>query len=381
MGRALVPWLTTQFLVLMLPKGKCVTAIRVVHVPGRTPYARKLRDQVMQILNLTSVDGLDVPRDATLAWLLEHRPWNWLDVVHLHHLDFEPIRRLTTALAECRRAGKQVIFTAHDLTPVFADRATHHRKLRMLAEHDVPFVCLTAAAEVEARWRFGARTSLIPHGYVAEPETAARLVPRKPGPTRFLVYGSLRCNRDVELLLHCWRFARHLRETSLHLLLRAPSQASLTEEGDAWRAIREHAADPRLAVDVLPFPSDDEVTEAVAGADCLVLPYRWVSHSGQLEVAFDLGVLPVAARTGFLPDQVAVHRGLIDEPVWFDWSDGAEFLYGARLLTAMHEAHAVIQDGWQASDLTEFAAHRWREHAAVLAAYRTLYAGSPATKE
>jgi hypothetical protein len=352
-----------------------VTAIRVVHVPGRTPYARKLHDETIQVLNETTVDGIVVPRDATLAWLLEHRPWNWLDVVHLHHPDFEPIPRLRTVLTECRRAGNRVVFTAHDTVSVFGDRATHHRRLTALAEHDVPFVCLTPAAQADIRSRFGARATLIPHGYVAPPGTATRRVPREPGPTRFLIYGSLRRNRDVELVLACWRFARHLRDTTLHLLLRAPSRSSLAEDADVWRAIGEHAADPRLQVDVLPFPTDADVHAAVAAADCLLLPYRWASHSGQLEHAVDLGALPVAARTGFLPDQAALHQGLVGEPMWFDWSDGATFEYGERLLEAMQSGHAAIQKGWQAADSDKVAGYRRREHAKVLAAHHDLYEG------
>lgn len=350
-----------------------MSAIRVVHVPGRTPYARKLHDEGIRVLNGTAADGLVMPRDVTLAWLLEHRPWDWLDVVHLHHPDFEPIPRLRAVLAECRRTGKQMVLTAHDVNPVFGDRVTHHRRLRVLADQGVPFVCLTPAAEVEVRRRFGAPTAVVHHGYVAAPGTPTRPMQRDPGPTRFLIYGSLRRNRDVELVLACWRFARHLAETTLHLLLRAPSRVSLAEDAEVWRAIREHAADPRLRVDVLPFPTDDEVNAAAAGADCLLLPYRWVSHSGQLEHALDLGVLPVATRAGFLPDQVALHQGLVNEPVWFDWSDRAPFEHGARLMEAMQIAHAAIQSGWQACENEGFADHRRTEHAEILAAYHTLY--------
>jgi hypothetical protein len=177
----------------------------------------------------------------------------------------------------------------------------------------------------------------------------------------------------VELALACWRFARHLSETTMHLLLRSPSRASLAADADVWRAIRENACDPRLHVDILPFPTDDEVNAAVAGADCLLLPYRSASHSGQLEHAFDLGVLPVAARLGYLPDQVALHPGLVGEPVWFDWSDEAPFDHGARLLEAMQAAHASIQNGWQAPDAGKFADHRRREHVDVMARYCEIY--------
>lgn len=350
-----------------------MTLVRVVHVPGRTPYVRKLHDDRIQVLNGTRVDGLAVPCDVTQSWLLEHRPWDWLDVVHLHHPDFEPIPRLRMVVTECRRAGKRVVFTVHDVSPVFGDCAVHHRRLRMLAENGVPFACLTPTAEAEVRWRFAADTVVVPHGYVARPGTPQRPARREPGPTRFLIYGSVRANRDVELVLACWRFARHLAETSLHLLLRAPSRTSLAEDAEVWRAIREHAGDSRLSVDVLPFPTDDEVNEAVSGADCLLLPYRWASHSGQLEHAFDLGVLPVVARTGYLPDQVALHHGLVAEPVWFDWPARAPFEHGALLLRAMQRAHGAIQDGWQALSPEEFTEHRRGEHKQVMASYRALY--------
>lgn len=350
-----------------------MTAIRVVHIPGRTPYARKLIGQGIQMLNETTVDELAVPQDATLAWLLDQRPWDWLDVVHLHHVDFEPLTRLRRVLVECGRAEKQVVFTAHDVNPVFGSRVAHHRMLRTMADANVPFVCLTPAAEAEVRWRFGARTIAIPHGYVSEPRTPLRPGPRGSGPTRFLVYGSLRSNRDIELLLACWRYARDLAGTTLRLVLPAPSRASLAEDEHVWRAIREHSADARLSVHVMPFPSDQDVNDAMASADCLVLPYRWASHSGQLEHAFDLGVLPVAARTGFLPQQVELHHELVDTPVWFDWSDGAAFDYGARLLDAMQRAHSMIQSGWHATGLEKFIEHRRHEHAEVIAAYRALY--------
>jgi hypothetical protein len=349
--------------------------IRVVHVPGRTPYARKLRDDRVRVANGMTVAGFEVPRDVTLAWLLEHRPWGWLDVVHLHHPDFEPISLLHAVLTECRRVGKGVVFTAHDVRAILGEREAHQRRLRALAEHGVPFVCLTPGAEAEVQREVTTSTALIPHGWVARPGTRRRLVPRKPGPTRFAIYGSLRPNRDVELVLACWRFARNLAETTMHLLLRSPSRASLADDAEVWRAIRENASDPRLHVDVLSFPTDDEVNTAVAGADCLLLPYRWASHSGQLEHAFDLGVLPVAARLGYLPEQAARHRGLVAEPVWFDWSDEAPFDHGARLLEAMQTAHSTIQNGWQAHNADKFADHRRREHMDVMARYGALYQG------
>lgn len=349
-------------------------AVRVVHVPGRTQGVRKLRDGRIEFVNGTSGTGQVVPEHVSLDWLLRHQPWDRIDVVHVHHVDFEPRRTLRSVLAECRRAGVGIAFTAHDLMPIFGDRTEHHRRLRELTTWDVPFICLTGTAQTEVRRRFpDVRTTTIPHGYVAVPGTPTRPPARGPGPTRFLLYGSLRRNRDVELALACWRFSPALSHSTMRLLLRAPSRRSLAEDGSTWQAIREHAVDPRLQVDVRPFPSDREVDDAIASADCLVLPYRWASHSGQLEHAFDLGVLPVAARTGYLPDQVALHNGLAPEPEWFDWPGDRPYEHGAQLLEALERAHTAIQAGWRAPSSELFVQHRTREHAAILADHRSAY--------
>jgi|GEM_PF-1697530 len=361
-----------------------MNALRVLHVPGRTPYARKIRSERFRIVNETvTPQGLAVPRDASLQWLLAHRPWHEFDVLHIHHVEFESPETLALALRETRKAGKRVVYTAHDVAPVFGDPAAHLARHEILAGNGVPFVALTEASGRDLRAALGGSLDLttIPHGFVIRPERASRY--RAAGrsttrtPTRFIVYGSARQNRDIESVLHCWRFARRLRDTTLHLLLRAPSRAGLAAEGAAWQAIREHAADPRLLVDVLPFPTDDEVAEAVAAAHCLVLPYRWASHSGQMELGFDLGVRVAASRTGYLADQAGMHAGLVDEPTWFDWDDGAEFAYGERLLAAMEQAHDVVQRNGGTAGRAAFAGARREEHDRVLASYQRLYETPP----
>jgi hypothetical protein len=100
------------------------------------------------------------------------------------------------------------------------------------------------------------------------------------------------------------------------------------------------------------------------------LPYLSGSHSGQLEFAFDLGLLPVASSVGYLREQVAAHGGLAEEPVWFDWSDGSEWAYGERFLSALDMAAERQRSPRSAA---EFAEHRRKEHAEIMAAYSTIY--------
>ncbi|HUY52303.1 MAG TPA: glycosyltransferase [Streptosporangiaceae bacterium] len=352
--------------------------LKVVHVTARTPYARKLQSPAIMILNSADIDPVGrVPRDVTLGWLLERRPFSWFDVLHLHHIEFDSVTELRTVLRECARSRRRVVFTAHDIDPVFGDRPSYHRKLRLLAEQDVPFVCLTPGSAAVLRHRLGAAltSTVIPHGYVVSPDALPVPRPRPAGAgLRYLLFGALRANRDIPTVLYNWRLGRRQRSSTLSLLLRAPGRANLAHERDRWELIAATAAsEPRLHVDVVPYASDADVANFAAECDALILPYLWGSHSGQLELAFDLGLLPVASSVGYLREQVAAHGGLAEEPVWFDWSDGSEWAYGERFLAALDVAAERQCSPRSPRSAAEFAGHRRKEHAEIMAAYSTIY--------
>lgn len=351
--------------------------IRVVHAPARTPYARKLTSEHVAIVNGTALLGEEVvPRDMSLRWLLDHRPFTWFDVLHLHHIEFDDISVLKSVLSECSRSRRRVVFTAHDVDPIFSGRIDYHRKLRTLSEGRVPFVCLTEASRTEIHRRLGTAvpTVTVPHGYVIEPNIVPHDRTTKGDHVRYFMFGALRENRDIATALYNWRFGHRQQRTSLSVLLRAPGHISMRQEQDRWALLSTMAAaEPRLRVEVMPFPSDGDVANAAAGCDALILPYRWGSHSGQLELAFDLGLVPVASAVGYLRDQYRNHVGLVDEPVWFDWSDGAEYAYGARFLTALDQAVERFQSERSPSQQVEFTEHRLKEHESIMTAYLEVY--------
>lgn len=348
--------------------------IKVAHVPARTPYARKLTSEHVRIIN--GSEG--VPRDLTLRHVLARRPFTWFDVLHLHHVEFDDLTALRFVLSECARAGRRVVFTAHDVTPVFTSRRLYQRKLRTLVEWNVPFVCLTSGSADELHAKLGpsVRTVIAPHGYVVSPDDLPQPTQGAASRFRYLMFGSLRENRDVPTVLYNWRFGRQQRETDLRLLLRAPAPINLEHDGErpVWDLISSMAVtEPRLKVDIAPFPTDTEVASTAADCDALILPYKWGTHSGQLELAFDLGVLPITSTVGYLHEQYQRHEGLVPEPVWFDWSDGSAYAYGERFLRALDRA--VTYGG--ADDFTnrraDFADHRRAEHKKVMTVHHDLY--------
>ncbi|MFE9244947.1 hypothetical protein [Nocardiopsis sp. NPDC006938] len=351
-----------------------MTRLKVAHVPARTPYARKLTSEHVRVLN--GSEG--VPRDLTLKHVLARRPFNWFDVLHLHHVEFDDLAVLRLVLSECARAGRRVVFTAHDVAPVFTSRRPYQRKLRTLVEWNVPFICLTwgSAAELHARLGPSVRTVVAPHGYVVSPDELPAPARGAKHRFRYLMFGSLRENRDVPTVLHNWRFGRQQRETELQMLLRAPAPVNLEHDGErpVWDLISSMAvAESRLKVDIAPFPTDEEVADTAVGCDALILPYKWGTHSGQLELAFDLGLLPITSMAGYLYEQYQQHEGLAPEPVWFDWSDGNAYSYGERFLRALDRAvtHGDTDDS--TNRRADFAEHRRAEHEKVMAVHHDLY--------
>jgi hypothetical protein len=109
-------------------------------------------------------------------------------------------------------------------------------------------------------------------------------------------------------------------------------------------------------------------------ADALLLPYLFGSHSGQLERAFDLNLLPVCSSVGYLQDQYQVHKGLISEPIWFEWADGHHPVYGERLVAALETVHRRLTQAPPRGLDNDFLDFRRLEHAQLLDSHASIYA-------
>ncbi|WP_405523602.1 hypothetical protein OG426_10035 [Streptomyces canus] len=358
-----------------VPRSK---GMRVVHLPARTPYAWKLQSRDFRILNGTEIpSGETVPTTVSADWLLEHSPLTWLDVLHLHHIDFEDVATLERLLDACLGHGVNVVFTAHDTRPMVGNAEGFVERLRLLRRAEVSWVCLTEGSVTKLTEVLGERpnAAVIPHGYVAAPESLADLEreSRSLG-TRYLMFGAARASRDQLSTMANWSLGIADPHSALHVLLRAFSPADFTDGGSAPPLLEMAGRDPRIRLSMRPYPTDEEVTRAGLTADALLLPYLWGSHSGQLELAFDLGMLPVCSLTGHLPEQYERHKGLVEEPEWFDWSQGHPNLFGEKFLTALEKAATRLDSKPRRLD-REFLDYRTQEHRTILDDYARVYGG------
>ncbi|MFF7145416.1 hypothetical protein ACFZB5_30090 [Streptomyces nodosus] len=318
-----------------------------------------------------------MPAAVNAAWLLDHGPLTWLDVLHLHHIDFEDLATLERLLDACLGYGVNVVFTAHDTRPMVGNAEDFTARLQMLHSAEVRWVCLTEGSVTQLAEILGERpdAAVIPHGYVAAPETLANVERESSSRAcRYLMFGASRASRDQLSTMANWSLGIADPHGTLHVLLRAFSPADFADGGRAPLLLETARHDPRIRLTMRPYPTDEEVIRAGLASDALLLPYLWGSHSGQLELAFDLNLLPVCSLTGHLPEQYEKHKGLVEEPEWFDWSQGHPNLFGEKFLAALERAAARIDSSPRRLD-REFLDYRSQEHQVILEQYAHVYGG------
>lgn len=270
----------------------------VLSYPPRHAYVDRLHGRTATLVHRDQ-PWPRLPDLYDLDWLAAHTG-DW-DVAHLHFTwEQYPPERLAAVLDVHRAARVPIVWTAHDLrnphTPSAEDDEGH---LRLLADRADAVLTLTPGAAAEIGRRFGREALVVPHGpLLAErPPRPERSGDARP---RVLVHAkSLRANLDVDAAVAAAGRAR-ARGADLELVVAAHDEATVRREltsasGGGGVRVEYHA----------PW-SSDELVVAIAGADVLLLPYRWGTHSGMVELAADVGTPVVAADVGYLAEQVPV---------------------------------------------------------------------------
>lgn len=248
-------------------------------------------------------------------WVHDHvEQW---DLVHLHFTwEQHPVEVVDAVLTAHAAAGRPVVWTAHDLrNPHLRAPGAEEAHLQVLADRADAVVTLTPGAAEEVLDRFGRHPRVIPHGPLVPADEAARRradarARRRGGPARVLLLAkSLRANLD-------WRSAfEAARSWDPEVMM---LEVHLHPDAPARDEVEALAADtPAVDLQLAPRLSTSRLWSRVAQAEVLLLPYRWGTHSGLLELATDLGTPVVAGDVGHLRDQgpaalVPVHADRVD---------------------------------------------------------------------
>lgn len=279
--------------------------VRVLSYPPVHDYVDRLHPTSAELVHREE-PWPELPHLYDPEWLTSHAD-DW-DVAHLHFTwEQYPPGRFEAVLRTHQRAGTPIVWTAHDLrNPHTEDAADDQRYLALLAEFADHVITLTDGAATEIERRFGRQAHVIPHGPLFTGPAARRWREQRQGavaddgdPRRLLLHlRSVRRNVD-------WR-------TPIEVVSRLHAEGSGIEldvlvlaDADEVDQVLE-AAGP--GVDVLPHGplSFEELTRHLIGADALLLPYLWGTHSGMVELATDLAIPVIAGDVGYLGEQAPI---------------------------------------------------------------------------
>jgi hypothetical protein len=200
--------------------------LRVLHVPNRTPYVRKLRHPLCDVVNGSPPpDSSQVPNNANLKWLRAQPSFTFFDLVHIHFFEVESLDDISAALDRCLEERKAIVVTVHDLSPVFSgDAGSFDRKLAELCAKANAVITLTRQAGtslLERGYLNSEKVSIAPHGYVVPPEShlsEQRL--SQNDVVEYAMFGSFRRNRAGYCTLVDWFFALRDLPVRMNILLR-----------------------------------------------------------------------------------------------------------------------------------------------------------------
>lgn len=244
------------------------------------------------------------PVAMTAQWLSENA--HEYDLLHVHFgLESFTPDELRAGLDAARLAGRPVIFTVHDLdNPQIVDQEPYRELLDVIVPSADHLITLTpsAAAEIEHRWR---RTSTV----LAHPTLLERTAADSRGSGADAVrvgiaLRDLRPNIDAESAVRAAvRAARLLDAAGQAVEIEVLMNDRVRDDRAAERVI--DAADGHAAVRVrrAPYLSDAEIEEWLGGLDLFVLPYRHGTHSGWVELCYDLGVPVAGVDVGHIRSQ------------------------------------------------------------------------------
>lgn len=240
-------------------------------------------------------------------------------ILHLHwissHVASAPLGRsfvimlgFYAALVVWRARGRKIVWTVHNLgnherRRLWLDRL-HARIVARLA-HRVLVHGISAQAQAAGALGISERRiAVVHHGNYAG---ALERTPLNPGHEgrRFLFFGQIRAYKGVPDLVLAFR-----RLEGPHAL-----RIAGRVDGEGLRREIESSSegDARIRLE-LRYVSDNELAEALAWSDVVVLPYRDIFTSGSLLMALTAGRPVVAPDRGLIPEYLGQGAGWLYDP-------------------------------------------------------------------
>ncbi|WP_341253176.1 hypothetical protein [Euzebya pacifica] len=269
---------------------------RVLSHPPRHPYVDRFDETVSRVVHRDEpMPRLDAYHDPD--WVRRHSG-DW-DLVHLHFgHEHHPVERMVDVLDAHRSAGTPIVVTVHDLANPHL-RPQDDPSLDLLGpmvERARVVTTLTVGCANAVAAHTGVHPRIIPHGPILPADRmwrARRLRSASAGPWGPLLLHAKprRPSHDVRGVLD-----------AVALLDGGVPMRVLVDRDDV-DLLRGHRALELVDLVVHDGLEHRELVRQIALSRGLVLPYRWGTHSGMLELAADVGTAVIGTDAGFVAEQ------------------------------------------------------------------------------
>ncbi|RKT33374.1 glycosyl transferase family 4 [Microbacterium sp. AG1240] len=302
------------------------------------------------------------PQILDAEWIRRHS--DDFDVLHLHFgAESYTTEHVLAAVRASQQAGKPVVYTVHDLeNPQLTDQTAHVRMLDAIIPAVDVLVTLTTSARDEIAERWGREAVVIAHPTLLE--TRATTGHPHHGRRIGVHLRDLRPNIDaVGVVTTLVRAVAELRAAEGDVVGIVRLNERVRDEETA--RMLEHLAGDGVEIIRTARLSDDDLAEALADLDACVLPYAHGTHSGWLELCYDLAVPVIGPRGGHFRGQ---------HP-----SDYTRYDIGDPLSLAAAIEHATLPawsapgSGARAAEVAARAVERAAQRVEVRAAHTDLY--------
>lgn len=312
--------------------------IRVLSLPSYHPYNKRFDNQMEIVFINPDCDFFADERFCMPEYLDKHFPPNTYDVVHFH---FEyyliTLEVLEIILQYFKNKGKPIIWTCHDRSSLLEEKSDiKHEK--MLFENADAVITLTLGCSRWLHKQFGRHRGgieVIPLGYMAHPAVVESESKRiKKDRNLFTMHvGDFRKSKDYIQSIRDFLSCSQLANVRLQVIFRPiniyPNDNEVRCQMETFSALINH---PRIIKICMPHIPDDVLIRAFLASHAVILPYKWGTHSGQLELARDCGSHVVVSDVGFYKEQW-------DKIFVWTVSDGKKDSYTHRYQQALIKAY------------------------------------------
>lgn len=248
----------------------------------------------------------------TARWLSEHA--DDYDVLHVHFgLESFTPDQLRAGLDAARRAARPVVFTVHDLdNPQLVDQEPYRALLDVIVPTADRVVTLTSSASAEIERRWDRPSVVLPHPTLLDEATPPRRI--ADDVVRVGIHlRDLRPNIDAEqAVVAAVGAARLLQHDGRPVMFEVLLNERVRDDRAADRVVAAAEGQTAVRVRRTAYLDDAQVEEWLAGLDLFVLPYRHGTHSGWVELCYDLGVRVAGTDVGHIRSQHPSEFRVID---------------------------------------------------------------------